>query len=392
MGKPNREYFPALEGIRGYAFLLIFVIHYTEVAARPANPALYPLFLLQNTAWFLVPIFFVLSGFLITRILWSTREREGYFRVFYLRRIARIFPVYYITIVFIGLFGLLRHWQLRPQHLLYLVYLQNFSQVSWDFNRYIPANINLTHLWSLAVEEQFYLAWPLVIWLVRSEKALLRVSYGIIVFCFLVRVAWPLLHLPYEAAYFYTATRVDAIIMGSVLAFYFQRPLLWSRLIKLSRILIPAVWGTLIVLTLIRGTGWTDDYLGVAFSIPCMNLIGACFVILALHPTGWFNRVCSGNFICGIGRLTYALYLFHVLYAHLFTKILANKLDRYLPHFFSEVLMIAAAFALSMILALLSYRFIEGPAMRWKDKQKYGPRKSSEGVTVDPSTKMAFRN
>jgi peptidoglycan/LPS O-acetylase OafA/YrhL len=383
MAKSSREYFPSLEGIRGYAFLLIFLIHYTEVYKRPSNLALYPLFLLQNTAWFLVPIFFVLSGFLITRILLNTREREGYFRVFYLRRTVRIFPLYYLTVLPIGIFALLRHWPLKPAHLLYLVYLQNFSHIAWDFNRYVPAHVTMVHLWSLAVEEQFYLVWPIIIWLIPTEKLLLRVSYGIIAFCFILRLAWPLMHLPYDGTYVYTATRVDAIILGAVLAVYHKRAIHWDRLAKLSRILIPAVWGTLIVLTILRGNGLTTDYLGVAFSIPAMNLIGACFVILALQPASIVSRVCSGDLICRIGRLSYALYLFHALYSHTFTKVFAGKLDRYLPHYLSEALMISAAFAFTMLLAVLAYRFIELPAMRWKDKFVYGPRRPRELVPAE---------
>ena len=383
MARSSREYFPALEGIRGYAFLLVFLIHYTEVYQRPTRLALYPLFLLQNTAWFLVPIFFVLSGFLITRILVNTREREGYFRVFYLRRTVRIFPLYYLTIIPIGLVGLLRHWPLRPQHLLYLAYLQNFSHIAWDFHRFLPVNFTLVHLWSLAVEEQFYLVWPLVVWLVPTEKMLLRVCYGIIAFCCLLRVAWPLLHIPYDGAYVYTATRVDAIIIGAVLAIHYKRAVHWSMLVKLSRVLIPVVWGALIVLTVVRGHGLTTDYLGVAFSIPAMNVIGACFVILALHPNGYVNRACSGDRICSIGRLTYGLYLFHATYAYIFTKVFAARLDRYLPHDLSESLMILAALGLTMALAMLAYRVIEQPAMRWKDKHNYGPRKTRERQPVE---------
>ncbi|WP_158793904.1 acyltransferase [Granulicella sp. L60] len=383
MGKSSREYFPSLEGIRGYAFLLIFLIHYTEVYKRPSHLALYPLYLLQNTAWFLVPIFFVLSGFLITRILLYTREREGYFRVFYLRRAVRIFPLYYLTILPIGLFGLLRHWPLQPAHLLYLVDLQNFSHIGWNFSRYVLSHVTMVHLWSLAVEEQFYLVWPLIIWMIPTEKLLLRVSYGVIAFCFLFRLAWPLTHLPYDGAYFYTTTRVDAIIIGAILAVYHGRVGLWERLAKVSRILIPVAWGIMIALTIVRGTGLTTDYFGVAFSIPMMNLIGTAFVILALHPGSIVQRVCSGNLICRFGRLTYALYLFHLLYAHTFTQVFAGKLDRYLPHVLSEALMISAAFAFTLLLAMLAYRFIELPAMSWKDKFVYGPRSSREVVPTE---------
>lgn len=368
----NREFFPSLEGIRGYAFLLVFIIHYTGIQARPTDLVLYPFFLLQNTAWFLVPIFFVLSGFLITRILLNTREREGYFRVFYFRRILRVFPLYYLVVIPIGLFGILRHWPFLPQHLLYLVYLQTLSPICAESFRYLPVKVTIAHLWSLAIEEQFYLVWPIVIWFLPTEEALLRVSYGIIATCSLLRIAWPLFHLSYTYAYYATFTRVDAIILGAVLAIHYKRRVHWSLFVKLSHILIPVVWGALIILSLITGSAWTDNYVGVAFCIPAMNLIGACFVILAIHPTGFVNRVCSGKTICHVGRLSYGLYLFHHLYSMPFNAILLPKLNHYLPNPVSHCVVLILAFSITLALAMLSYRFIEEPAMRWKDKMKYG--------------------
>lgn len=89
----SRAFYPSLEGIRGYSFLTIFLAHYCD--ASFANIFLwwsYPLHLLKGIDWALMPIFFVLSGFLICGILLDTREREGYFKIFYSRRILRVFP------------------------------------------------------------------------------------------------------------------------------------------------------------------------------------------------------------------------------------------------------------------------------------------------------------
>src|ERR1700761_1299418 len=132
----RREFFASLEGIRGYAFLLVFLIHYTciSITERPGRRILYPLFLLNNTAWFLVPIFFVLSGFLITRILLHTQNRDGYFRVFYLRRALRVLPLYYLTLFALIATVIVNHWPLNSSWLLYLVYLQNFRYLALEGN------------------------------------------------------------------------------------------------------------------------------------------------------------------------------------------------------------------------------------------------------------------
>lgn len=374
----KREYFPGLEGIRGYAFIMVFLIHYTSVYDRPHQWIYYPYWLLMNTGWFLVPIFFVLSGFLITRILMSTREREGYFKVFYLRRSVRVFPLYYFTLavssamVFLSIRGLVLHWQ----YLSYLVYLQNFWPVAVQFKFHPWDPITLTPLWSMAVEEQFYLLWPIAIWFLRTDRNILRFSYLVIAGSFLARLAWPLMHIPYDYAYFYTVSRGDAIMMGAVLAVQFKQKTHWNLLVRAARIAIPVIWGAAILVTLINGHSMTTNYLGVAGLIPAMNLLAYAFVVLAIHPSGLVQKVCSFASICWLGRMSYALYLFHWLYSHYFTGSLVWKLARHMPYGLADAITLSLAFLLTVGLAMLAYRFIELPGMRLKDKFPYGKRRS----------------
>jgi peptidoglycan/LPS O-acetylase OafA/YrhL len=307
----------------------------------------------------------------------STRERGGYFKVFYFRRAVRVLPLYYLTIAVVGVIMLFRHWVPNKSLFLYLIYLQNFSNVAMD-NRFFPRGIGITHLWSMAVEEQFYLLWPVVIWFLRTEKNLLRFIWGTIAACFAIRFAWPLTHEPANFAYFSTLTRGDAIMLGAWLAVEYRRQKYWDLLVRFSRIAAPALWALAVVIVLVRKHALSGaGYFEVVTLIPLMNTIGLGFVVLAIEPTGWVRRICSGQTICRLGRMSYSLYLFHGIYSLWFTHSLLGRLQGYLPYGLADTLMICLGFLFTLGLAMLAYRFIEEPGMRLKDKFPYTKRETS---------------
>jgi peptidoglycan/LPS O-acetylase OafA/YrhL len=388
----RREFFSSLEGIRGYAFLLVFFLHYLcAYFAPPANPVLYPLYLLNQTAWFLVPIFFVLSGFLITRILLATREREGYFRVFYLRRSMRILPLYFLTLLVLFLIMYAHHWPMHREWLLYLVYLQNLSHACLMGD----PRIGVVHLWSLAIEEQFYLLWPIVLWFLRSEKAVVRFCIGSIALSCLIRIAWPVFHsVTYFSAYYFSLTRADAILIGALLAIWYKNENRWKQLVRWSWFLIPVLWSGAAAFAVVHGTALPSDYIGVALMIPLQNVIGTCFVILALEPEGFIQRACSNSHICKIGRLSYGLYVFHFLYLPYLFSTVAVALTRYTPVWLANILTSLVGLGITFALGGLVWQFVEKPALVWKDRIKYG-QKIPQVVPVpafeQPAPSWSFR-
>lgn len=367
MDTKKPEFFNSLEGIRGYAFLAVFFLHYNLLIKRPTSLMAYPAYLACNLGWFLVPIFFVLSGFLITRVLLNTKEREGYFKIFYLRRAVRILPLYYIVIVAIGIIAVAKHWSINPKHLLYLFYMQNFTQLE------LSSSIHINHFWSLAVEEQFYLLWPVAIWFLRSEKSVLNFCYTLIAACCLFRVAWPLWGLPMSYGYFITPARVDGIILGAVLAIHYKRATNWTSFVRAAKVGIPILLLGMLAVTLIAGSTFPDSYVGIALCTPAMNLLGMGFVILALTPGNVVARVCSGSKICKFGKLTYGLYVFHYLYCSYFLYSVAPALARYMPRQIAHLASSGLALGLTTTLAFASYKLLEEPAMAMKERFKYGP-------------------
>ena len=164
---------PALDGLRGIAVLLVLIHHFSGIPAAGLGvpTGFYREWLRFATiGWAGVDLFFVLSGFLITSILYDAKGPAlAFFKNFYARRALRIFPVYYVLVVFM-LF--LLPWiipgeeaasaKLRDNQLWLWFYLRNIQSLA-DFQSLIGTGHLVGHLWSLAVEEQFYLVWPMVV-------------------------------------------------------------------------------------------------------------------------------------------------------------------------------------------------------------------------------------
>jgi peptidoglycan/LPS O-acetylase OafA/YrhL len=171
----NSAYFPALDGLRAVAFLMVFSNHYL------------------NRTWGIagVDVFFVLSGFLITGILFDTRDEQHRARNFYLRRTLRIFPLYYGCMVLLLLACPVFRWQWDCRWLLWPAYLGNFARFLHPaapyslFQRMADAQVLsrafprvqlfFGHFWSLCVEEQFYLVWPWFVFWIQDRKRLIYV-------------------------------------------------------------------------------------------------------------------------------------------------------------------------------------------------------------------------
>ena len=230
----NKKFYPALDGVRALAVLMVFYAHY-NLSPGPS----------VAWGWAGVNIFFVLSGFLITGILYDTRNTAHRFRNFYVRRTLRIFPLYYgVLIIALLLYPAFR-WVWHPAWLMWPLYLNNYSRFIWEAeylrgtgvldclrsSRHIfryPFYFYFGHFWSLAAEEQFYLVWPLVVFLVKDRVWLRNICLAVCILTPLARLACFHLipHVYIDSGILIGATpfRADGFLLGGLLALMLRGP------------------------------------------------------------------------------------------------------------------------------------------------------------------------
>ena len=352
---------PALDGLRGIAILLVFGHNLTpfDQASAGASKALG---LLLNPGWVGVQLFFVLSGFLISGILLDTRRSEGYFSAFYARRTLRIFPLYYV--VLLVTFVLLPALGAQPTAI-----AQSSSNQVWLWTYLVnwtePHHggvAGFPHFWSLAVEEQFYLVWPLLVRFAPAAR-LLWLSLVLAGLSLGSRVLMLRLGADSEAIYHYTVCRMDALVLGAALAAAFRLPRL--RAFLEARVRSLSLWGVglLTVLfvvsrglprstVLMQTVGYS--WLAVAFSLPVA-------AVVAEHLTGpkLLSRVLANAGLRSFGKYSYALYIVHQP-LNLFLGKPWLEAHGYLdPPLWLGLAYMAVLTAASYLIALLSFHLIE---------------------------------
>lgn len=356
--------------------MLVFCGHYI-VADRLAHPGTFRLKLITailSLGLFAVPAFFVLSGYLIGGILYHTRNREGFFRVFYLRRVLRVFPVFYITLLAIAAFFAVKGIPISSHFWAHFFYVQNL-QLGQTYRSTRP--VLMTHFWSLAVEEQFYLVWPLVVWRFREKRKLVGICVATILLCSLVRLAAPLLGIPVLDVSFHTLTRVDAVLLGVLLSLMNDSDLV-RRVTPFAKWVSLVGCATMVTLGAMKGETWAmSTYPGKDTWITLANFTSLAIVMAVMEQGSLLNRLCSQKWICFIGALSYSLYVFHLLYWRFFVVDVSRYLGHHMRASFAYSGAIMLAFFTTVGLSLLSMRLIELPLMSLKKHIPYGAAKES---------------
>ena len=337
--------------------------------------------------WVGVLVFYVLSGFLITRILLQERDdaprAASFFGRFYFRRTLRIVPLYLAYLAAIELVHLLSNvpedWSaVRPYAYSYLV---NIGIMTGD----IGAGSAYGHLWTLAVEEQFYLIWPLFVWLLPrhwlGRFALLLVVAGPLVrhVCFSV-LGWSIAQV-----YVASTSHVDAFATGAVLAIFPFEALHHARRWALGAVVFTLVVGVCngIVsgitlrflgypegLGLDFGTGYDHGYTHV-WGYSLLNLTAGAIIVAAWRGE---LRALEHPALVYLGRISYGMYLFQRpaigIHRAVFEPWLASRIGSQLALY---AIGLSLCFGASVALAALSYRFFESPLLAWRDR-KVRPR------------------
>ena len=389
--EPSREKRVAvLDGIRGIAILLVLCNHFILGSGLDRTIFIDRVTVyVGRSLWIGVDLFFVLSGFLITGILFDTKQEPQYFRTFYGRRILRIFPLYYgvLAVVFLaaplvlgrvplGLSGDAQFW--------YWTYLSNFDVAlnGW------PWPSHLGHFWSLAVEEQFYLIWPLVV-LSLGRRRLMAVTAS----CFLLAPLFRLVGretLGASAAFTLMPMRMDALAAGALLALVVRGEKGWAGLGRWPWLILAAS-GTPLAVMFVHFRGFPPEHGTiqiVGYSFIALSSAALIAVAMTASSGSLLRRLLESRPLTLLGVYSYGLYVIHNivqawlvdhgLQASDFPTIMGSRLPGLLV--FSAVAMFV-----SSLLALASWHFWEMPFLRLKRHFRY---RRPAGVSANLDARM----
>ena len=366
---------PELDGLRGISVIPIVAFHAVIICG--AKQIFWsPLFTWGHAS---LDFFFVLSGYLITGILLRTRGRPGYWKNYLVRRSLRIFPAYYFCLFLIFVLGPLFSVAIREsgtpeEWVWYVFYLQNWKMSFAGF----PEWPYVAHFWSLAVEEQFYLVWPLVV-LVLGRRSLWWVSGALVILGMGAKLVVLMIGDPGQMAHTSTLTRMGAIAAGCWVACW--RPDDLQRRLQGMGWLLPAVLSAYLLVVV---AGWGGRNLahaaaaiGLAVALPAM-------LIAHVHAgtLGALSRqLLRVSVLRFFGHYSYGIYLLHYPLAgwmHEFSgHQLLSAMTRW-PNATAGIFMLSL-FGLSTLAAMLMYRIIERPALGLKRRFQYPVEREAAG-------------
>ena len=382
------RHIPALDGVRGLAILLVLIHHFCG-GADPGTALGRGWLGAARGLWIGVDLFFVLSGFLITGILWDSKLSPNYFRNFYARRLLRIFPLYYgvLLVVLIAFPFLLSHIRQEGGREFYSrqlglwLYATNFFLAAkgpgyyWAFD----------HFWSLAVEEHFYFIWPLAIFLC-SRNASLRLCGIVAAAALALRIALAFSGVGPTANYVLTPCRMDSLAIGGLCALLVRGPAAadWFRRARP----IAMVSGVAIVSMILWRRGLSQDdpiVQTVGFSLLAVFFGAILLLAVAASPASLAGRFWTLPPLRFMGKLAYGLYVFHPFFIVPLSRLFEGRHRAALGwgHFSGILIFAAGGIAASLVTAFLSWHLYEKHFLKLKAFFEYGRRIAPQILVPD---------
>lgn len=363
----SRIHFASLDGVRGIAILLVIIYHFSSSLSVLgfANPVLG----IFRVGWCGVDVFFALSGFLITGVLLDTKSSPNYFRNFYARRVLRIFPLYYGSLLVVWLLRLVLPdagvWGshdslLSPGSLLWPgLYLENFA----IFLQGASVTGVTTHYWSLAVEEHFYLIWPLLIWL-GSRRQIMCLAVAIVMVSLLARTLLYLRGIDPDLVFGLTPLRMDGLAIGAIASLVIRGRIGMDVVGRRAGVVFVAAGLLLLGLLVVRHTTHQTDPAMWIFAYPLVAVATAAGLLvgmgkgpvryfLSLRPLRWF------------GKYSFGLYVWHPIIGMV---LLHSRVALVSPASGKSAVLLAAliALVLDLLVAWLSFNLWEKPFLDLK--------------------------
>jgi len=366
------QYFRQLDGFRFFSIVAVMITHFVSTRFTDGLPF-----------GFGVLFFFVLSSFLITRILLTAKgsnEERGTnnlfsLKQFYIRRFLRIFPIYYLLITVLYVIN----WNPCREIIVSLLTYTTNLKIASGFD---AANFN--HLWSLAVEEQFYIFFPFIVFFINT-KYLLRVFIAITCIGLLGRTLLYLhnsTYIPYSN--FNTISCLDSLGLGSILAYLsIYKIEMLTRIMRRKAFLIGSAVLFLVV-TLVTYSPYEGDarynfgsmvWMRFCFNIVSFFLLGYS---VAVSYRGLFGKILENKIVVYLGRISYGMYLYHLFVPH-FLRIVLHHFGKEIPGGWDNVMGIVYMLA-TVAIASVSWFVIEKPINELKKYFNYNKKAQLKGL------------
>jgi peptidoglycan/LPS O-acetylase OafA/YrhL len=368
----SRFYLPELDVLRFFAFLAVFLQH-----AFQKTPAYYfpethrslsgrAVSILAWSGGYGVDLFFVLSAFLITQLLMREQATTGTLDVrrFYIRRILRIWPLYFAYLIFIAVIGIrIAQFNVAAKWLILFALLSgNIANALWGWTPTFIAS----HLWSIAVEEQFYLLWPLVV-RGRRPRSLVAAAFVMIAISVIARTICWLASAPGSFVWTNTLTRLDPLAGGILLGLSTMGKPFRPRALARISLLIFGV-ATMLVVSAFCDPYWSPNSARTLFfgypavTLGCVSILAA-FLGRKLNATSLMTR--AGVYL---GKISYGLYIWHMVALELAVKALARPIPFAGDWVESSAFVAFCALGLTIAISAASYRLLETPFLRLKSR------------------------
>lgn len=344
-------YYKELDGVRAIAALMVMFFHFFPTPLTP-DPLLISIKKMAVFGQTGVSLFFVLSGFLITRILIAAKEDKHYFLNFYMRRSLRIFPLYFLFLaLWYFVLPIIEKVPITDFKLqvYYWIYMQDFAATfNWP-------SLGPGHFWSLAVEEHFYLFWPFVIYFLNKRQIVIA-SIAVILISLIVRVVLVKNH--YEVFYL-TFSRMDELAVGALLAILEINKKLTNQhskkfLFAFALVIIPTIG--LWVNNNSSGNSSLQVFKFILLSLGYFCLIG---YVITIKNTSIVKKFFSSSILNFTGKISYGLYVYHPVCFLLYNKFLGQQ---------SLLLNFFGSFLAAYIMATISFYSFESYFLNFKKR------------------------
>lgn len=373
---------PVIDGLRGLAVLQVIIFHFAIIGCKlELGAALWEQIYwhVAGIGWAGVDLFFVISGFLITGILFESRNGARYYRTFYLRRTIRIFPLYYMSLAFaFGIAPFVLRLMNSKEDVIRELIQPSTQAFAWLYllnwriglGGWSGVSVYLRHFWSLSIEEQFYLGWPFIVRTLERRR-LMAVCSLMILMSLGLRLTFFLLGMPL-AAFCVTFCRLDSLAIGGIVALAMRDIRDWAIIRKVAPFSTAlALIGLIVLLGVTRDVSYDKVWMGT-IGLSLWGIFFGSLLVLALEAKtkDVLYRTSSWPFLRFLGKYSYCLYICHqpLIEALAHFGVQSDHLARILKSRLLAILAVnGIGFSLAILIALLSWHLFEKQLLKLKE-------------------------